>query len=183
MLRCAAYARYSTDRQSPLSIEDQVRKCREFAQGNGWQFLDEHIYADEAICGATEERTGLMRLLEAATSRARPFDVVLVDDTSRLSRKLVGSLRIVEQLNFSGVSLVFVSQGIDTDSEQAEVLLATHGIVDSLYIRELAKKSIAALRAAPCRGSILEVVVSAIAASLLSTQPRRITTIGPGSLV
>jgi site-specific DNA recombinase len=33
-----------------------------------------------------------------------------------------------------------VSQGIDTDSEQAELLLATHGIVDSLYIRELAKK-------------------------------------------
>ena len=37
--------------------------------------------------------------------------------------------------------LIFVSQGIDTDSEQAEVLLATHGIVDSLYIQELAKKT------------------------------------------
>ena len=31
--------------------------------------------------------------------------------------------------------------GIDTDSEQAEVLLATHGIVDSLYIKELSKKT------------------------------------------
>jgi site-specific DNA recombinase len=39
------------------------------------------------------------------------------------------------------VRLIFVSQGIDTESEQAEVLLATHGIVDSLYIRELAKKT------------------------------------------
>jgi len=37
--------------------------------------------------------------------------------------------------------LIFVSQGIDTDSKQAEVLLATHGIVDSLYIQELAKKT------------------------------------------
>jgi site-specific DNA recombinase len=37
--------------------------------------------------------------------------------------------------------LIFVSQGIDTDSEQAEVLLATHGIVDSLYIKELSKKT------------------------------------------
>jgi site-specific DNA recombinase len=36
---------------------------------------------------------------------------------------------------------VYVSQGIDTDSEQAELLLATHGIVDSLYIQELAKKT------------------------------------------
>jgi len=70
----------------------------------------------------------------------RPFDVVLVDDTSRLSRKIADSLRICEQLKFTGIRVVYVSQGIDTDSEQAELLLATHGIVDSLYIRELAKK-------------------------------------------
>jgi DNA invertase Pin-like site-specific DNA recombinase len=68
------------------------------------------------------------------------FDVVLVDDTSRLSRKLADSLRIFEQLKFAGIRIVYVSQVIDTDSEQAELLLATHGIVDSLYIRELAKK-------------------------------------------
>ena len=83
----------------------------------------------------------MQRLLEAATSNTHPFGAVLVDDTSRLSRKLADSLRIFEQLRFAGVRLVFVSQGIDTDSEQAEVLLATHGIVDSLYIKELAKKT------------------------------------------
>jgi site-specific DNA recombinase len=102
--------------------------------------LSDHAYSDRAISGATENRIGLQKLLEAATSSAHPFDVVLVDDTSRLSRKLIDSLRISERLRFAGVRLVFVSQGIDTDSEQAEVLLATHGIVDSLYIRELAKK-------------------------------------------
>jgi DNA invertase Pin-like site-specific DNA recombinase len=75
------------------------------------------------------------------TNAAHPIDVILVDDTSRLSRKLADSLRIFDQLRFSGVRLIFVSQGIDTDSEQAEVLLATHGIVDSLYIQELAKKT------------------------------------------
>jgi hypothetical protein len=30
-LRCAIYSRFSSDRQSPLSIEDQIRKCREYA--------------------------------------------------------------------------------------------------------------------------------------------------------
>jgi site-specific DNA recombinase len=140
-LRCAIYARYSTDKQNPLSIDDQVRKCREFAARNGWEVLDAHIYADEAICGATDDRSGLKNLLEAATAAAHPIDVILVDDTSRLSRRLADSLRIFDQLRFSGVRLIFVSQGIDTDSEQAEVLLATHGIVDSLYIQELAKKT------------------------------------------
>jgi site-specific DNA recombinase len=66
---------------------------------------------------------------------------VLVDDTSRISRTLKDSFMIHDELRFAGVRLIFVSQGIDTASEQAEVLLATHGIVDSLYIRELAKKT------------------------------------------
>jgi hypothetical protein len=29
-LRCAIYARFSSDKQSPTSIDDQNRKCREF---------------------------------------------------------------------------------------------------------------------------------------------------------
>jgi len=62
VLRCAIYARYSTDKQNPLSIDDQVRKCREFGQRQGWDVLDGHIYADEAITGASDERTGLQRL-------------------------------------------------------------------------------------------------------------------------
>ena len=138
ILRCAAYARYSSTLQSPVSIDDQIRKCREYAQQQGWKLLDSQIYSDEAISGATDNRDGLTRLLATATAGA--FDVILVDDTSRISRKLADSLRIFEQLRFIGVRVVFVSQGIDTDSEQAEVLLATHGIVDSLYIRELGKK-------------------------------------------
>jgi site-specific DNA recombinase len=137
---CAMYARYSTDRQSPCSIEDQVRKCREFAARQSWHVLENHIYADEAISGANSERAALQRLLTAAIQKPRPFDVVLIDDTSRLSRKISESLSLSERLKFAGVRVLFVSQGIDSDSEQAEVLLATHGIVDSLYIHELGKK-------------------------------------------
>ena len=139
-LRCAVYARFSSEKQSPLSIEDQVRKCREYAEPRGWLVLDSHIYADEAISGATDDRAGLRRMLAAAAAKEKPFEVVLVDDTSRISRTLKDSFAIHDELRFAGVRLVFVSQGIDTDSEQAEVLLATHGIVDSLYLKELGKK-------------------------------------------
>lgn len=139
-LRCAAYARYSNERQNPLSIDDQIRKCREFADRKEWRVLADHLYSDEAISGATGNRPGLKALLAAAKSKPRPFDVVLIDDTSRLSRKLRDALGIFDELAFLKIRIVFVGQGIDTDSEQAEVLLATHGIVDSLYIRELSKK-------------------------------------------
>jgi site-specific DNA recombinase len=139
VLRCAIYSRYSSDRQSPYSIEDQVRKCSEFAQRQGWEILDGHLYADRAISGVSADRDGLKRLMAAAATKA--FDVALIDDSSRLSRNLSDALNLAGQLRFNGVRLIFVSQGIDSDSEQGEVLLATHGIVDSLYIRELGKKT------------------------------------------
>jgi site-specific DNA recombinase len=107
-LRCAIYSRYSTDKQSPLSIDDQIRKCREFAEHKGWEVLESHVYSDEAISGSTDDRSGLQRLLEAATAANHPIDVILVDDTSRLSRKLADSLRIFDQLRFAGVRLIFV---------------------------------------------------------------------------
>ena len=134
-LRCVCYARYSTDRQNPLSIEDQVRKSHEYADRCGWRVLQEQTYSDEALAGDTDDRPGLRHLLEAAASLPRTFDVILIEDTSRLSRDLGDSLRITKQLKFDGVRVVVVSQGIDSDSEQFEVLLAVHGLVDGLYIK------------------------------------------------
>ena len=36
--------------------------------------------------------------------------------------------------------MIYISQGIDSDSEQADALVAVHGLIDSLYLKELAKK-------------------------------------------
>jgi hypothetical protein len=44
-------------------------------------------------------------------------------------------------LTFSGIRVVAVSQGIDTANEPSEVLTIVHGLVDSLYVKELAKKT------------------------------------------
>jgi DNA invertase Pin-like site-specific DNA recombinase len=88
MLRCACYTRFSTDKQTPISTEDQIRKCREFAEAKGWALLEHHLYADEAVSGAGADRDGLKHLIAAAESQPRPFYVILMDDTSRLSRNV-----------------------------------------------------------------------------------------------
>ena len=36
-LRCALYARYSSDQQRAASIEDQFRICREHVDRKGWK--------------------------------------------------------------------------------------------------------------------------------------------------
>jgi DNA invertase Pin-like site-specific DNA recombinase len=140
-LRCAIYSRFSSDRQSAVSIEDQIRKCREYASRQGWVVLEEHVYADHAITGTSAERTGLQRLLAAAEQKVRVFDAILIDDTSRLTRKLADALNFYERLTFAGVRLVAVSQGVDSESSQAEILFGVHGLIDSVYSRELGLKT------------------------------------------
>jgi DNA invertase Pin-like site-specific DNA recombinase len=48
-MRCAIYARYSSDLQRETSIEDQIRKCRAFADAQGWIVLDPYVRADHAF--------------------------------------------------------------------------------------------------------------------------------------
>ncbi|MGC2330594.1 MAG: recombinase family protein [Candidatus Acidiferrales bacterium] len=138
-LRCAIYARYSSDRQSPASIDDQIRKCREYAARQGWEVLEDRLYEDRAISGTLSDREGLKHLMAAAAEKA--FDVVLIDDSSRLSRRVQDSLKLTDELKYHGIRLVCVSQNIDSDSEQGETLTVVHGLVDGLYVRELAAKT------------------------------------------
>jgi DNA invertase Pin-like site-specific DNA recombinase len=82
MTRVALYARYSSDQQRDASIADQIRTCRIFANGQGWQVLQE--YHDAAISGATLMRAGFQALMAAAM--AREVDVVLAESLDRFSR-------------------------------------------------------------------------------------------------
>ena len=72
--------------------------------------LDSHIYVDEAVSAATDDRFGRRQMLAAAVSAANPFDVVLVDDTSRMSRTLKHYFTIHDELCLAGVRVVFVSR-------------------------------------------------------------------------
>ena len=139
--KCAVYARVSSDRQNPLSPTDQVRKCKEFAEQNGLEVLAAHVYIDDALSGVGSDRPAFQRLLAAAFASERDFDVLVVDDTSRLSRSQPEVMSTVDKLRFLGVRVVFPSQGIDTDSEQADLQITVHGLVDSIYVKELAKKT------------------------------------------
>lgn len=139
-MRAAVYARFSSDLQRTTSIDDQVKVAYAFAASRGWTVDSGHVYSDAAISGSSLARPGILALMAALVARPLPFDVVLVDDSSRVARDLADAIRFMQQLKFSGVRVIFISQSIDSESEQAEVLTAVHGIVDSLYLKELSKK-------------------------------------------
>jgi DNA invertase Pin-like site-specific DNA recombinase len=140
VIRCAAYARYSTDKQNPLSTEDQLRKCKEYAESRGWRLLETQIFKDEEISGATLRRPGLEALLSVAESPVRPFDVVIFEDTSRLSRKQADVLNLCERLIFAGVRVCFVTQGVDSEDKTFQLLLMARGMIDQLFLSDTASR-------------------------------------------
>jgi DNA invertase Pin-like site-specific DNA recombinase len=52
--RCAIYSRFSGERQNPLSIDQQIRKFREYAERHALHVFDRRTFADEAISSATD---------------------------------------------------------------------------------------------------------------------------------
>lgn len=73
-MKAIAYARYSTDRQSEASIDDQLRVCRDHAAARGLAIAAEHV--DEGISGAAlGNRPGALRALEQLGAGVLSHDV------------------------------------------------------------------------------------------------------------
>jgi site-specific DNA recombinase len=140
-IRCAVYTRYSSDLQNPTSSEDQIRNCRAAAKDRGWDVLDEYIRCDEELTGRTMVgREGLADLMRLAQQRPRPFDCILIDDTSRLGRYLPDVLRGSDKLLFHGVFIYFVSDRLDTREESSRIVHLVKGYGDERYSKDMAKK-------------------------------------------
>ena len=109
-MRCATYARYSTDNQNEESIESQVMACRSFIEREGWTFVGNEVYSDSAISGSTMERPGLKFVMEAAQSKPTPFKKVIVFSLSRLSRDGFNEQQISSHFKRLGIDVVSVSE-------------------------------------------------------------------------
>src|SRR6185437_8060393 len=134
-MRAAIYARYSTDKQSENSIEDQYRVCERLAER--CNFLVVAYFSDSAVSGGTTYRDGYQRLLVAA--RAKEFDVILAEDTSRLWRLMAEQAPRLAELHDLGVHVV--THDLDTRQENAAILGAVNGAMSEHYRQEIARRT------------------------------------------
>ncbi len=126
-MRCAVYARFSSDVQHPASIEDQRLACQRYADRQEWEILPEHVYADEALSGmGVDHRPAYRRLLAAVGASVKPFDVLLVDDLSRLSRDAAEMLRLARSLEYGRITLISVADGIETGTKLSKLTLSVN---------------------------------------------------------
>ena len=136
-MRTAAYCRYSSDEQRQSSIRDQLRNIQTYCEKAAWPAPV--LFRDEAVSGTRNDRPGYRALIHALESGA--FDVVLVDEYSRLSRDHIEAATIVRLLKFRGLRLIGVSDGLDTNRAGYKIETGLRGLMNEAYLDDLAKKT------------------------------------------
>lgn len=134
MTRATVYARYSTEEQNPRSLEDQIARCAEFAERKG--LVVGETYDDAAASGTHTDRPGLQRLLAAVGSKRRPFDVVLVDDLSRLSRNQGDFWRVCDEIAASGARVIDVQTGLASDEPNARMMFGMKAMFADAFVEQ-----------------------------------------------
>ena len=107
-MRVVIYARVSTSNQD---YDRQLSELREYARKMGFEVVKEF---SEKISGAKKvaEREQLSELLEYVSKNG--IDKILIYECSRLSRRIVDFLQIVEMLNEMKISLYILQNGLET---------------------------------------------------------------------
>lgn len=128
----ALYARFSSDMQRDVSIDDQFAICRTYAARESFDVTRE--FSDRAKSGASLfDRDQLLELMTAA--KRREFNVVIVESLDRLSRDQADLAGLFKKLKFYGVDLRTVNEGKTTD-----IHIGLRGIVGSMYLKDLGDK-------------------------------------------
>jgi len=134
MKRAVLYARYSTDLQSPRSIDDQFNLCRAFAERE--DLVVTRTYEDRGMSGGTlAGRKGILELLAAADRKE--FDVLIVEALDRLARNNEDLNHIHNKLNFLGIPMIAVNDG---GQAATTITVGLQGLMGQVFREEGRKK-------------------------------------------
>lgn len=136
-MKAAIYVRYSCENQRAASIEDQARNCRRRADVEGWDVVGE--FADAAMSGSDSNRPQYQAMI--ATAMRREFDVLLLDDLSRLTRDSVEQEQTIRRLEFHGLRIVATSDGYDSLSRARKVHRGVKGLMNEIFLDDLRDKT------------------------------------------
>jgi DNA invertase Pin-like site-specific DNA recombinase len=111
------YCRVSTELVAQeTSLENQETQIRLYCQERGHNLVK--IYK-EAISAKDTKRAQLQLLLE----EVRSGEIVVVTDFSRLSRKTLDSLQLVERFKNMDVGFISIAQQYDTSSPAGQMMM------------------------------------------------------------
>ena len=107
----AAYIRVSTDNQTELSPDSQIKVVRQFAKQNGYIIPKEFIFRDDGISGRhADKRPQFTQMIATAKQKPSPFSAVLLWKFSRFARNQEESIFYKSMLRKNGVDVLSVSE-------------------------------------------------------------------------
>lgn len=138
-MKAALYSRFSTSKQSGLSIQDQERLCKARAEAMGMEVVA--TYSDGATSGSMPVafRGGAAAMEQDALSGS--FDVILSESLSRLFRDSVDQERTIRRLEFNGVRIIGINDGYDSQMRSRKMLRGVHGIQNEAYIDQIREQT------------------------------------------
>ncbi len=146
----AIYARFSSALQSERSVDDQVRRCREYLALHGSDPDAAKVFADFAISGASLERPGFEAMMAAVNKGT--IKVVVTEDLSRISRDFADSAMIFKKLQFKQVPLIGIADGIDTSTVGAKMAFTFKSLMSEMYLDDLRYKTLRGLEGRALQG-------------------------------
>ena len=112
----AAYIRVSTEDQTELSPDSQIKKIHEYAKSHGYIVPEEYIFHDDGISGrTTKKRPGFNKMIATAKSTPKPFDAILVWKFSRFARNREDSIVFKSMLKKCGIDVISISEAVGDD--------------------------------------------------------------------
>lgn len=143
--RVALYVRVSTTRQAEgeLSIPDQIKQGQDYCTGRGHHLVE--TFVEPGASAIDDRRPEFQRMIDAATSATRPFDVVLVHSMSRFFREQFLSEMYIRKLRKVGVDLVSMTQEFRDDTT-GNLIRQILGSFDEYQSRENAKHTLRAMQ-------------------------------------
>lgn len=113
--RLLVYARFSKDEQRQQSIADQHDFCREFLNDNGPKPSSSQLLSDEGISGELHSRPGID--LVRAGIQDRHWDLIVVEDSSRLFRGVAPCMDLVGWAADQRIRVICINDCVDTANE------------------------------------------------------------------
>ncbi len=135
--RLIIYTRFSSEMQRTESCEDQERKIRQGLDRLGVSHSSAEVIRDEGISGEDANRPGFLRIRRWIDSGEPLF--LVVNDQGRLSRAS-NTLGLVKDILYNEGRFVSTTEGIDTERDGWETLVAVMGLHHSTANTERAKQ-------------------------------------------
>ncbi len=135
----AIYARVSSDRQRrEQTIQSQTVALRELAAERGLLVVEDLVFEDEGVSGATLRRAGLERLRDLAVEGR--FEVILCHAPDRLARRYAYQVLLLEEFQRAGVEVVFAKEPERSGTPEDELLRQFQGMIAEYERAQIAER-------------------------------------------